>query len=125
MPTARNSRIPEIMIISDIKRDEAWMKVLRCQTVIKNTDIDNVLKMEVQNVLNNRPLMRDEPDVMTKEIYVESLVRSTIEELRNKPASVERIKEKAEKNGLTFEEQLEGDARWVVNDKIEKGIIKF
>ena len=125
VPTARNPRIPEIMIISDIKRDEAWMKVLRCQTVIKNTDIDNVLKMEVQNVLNNRPLMRDEPDVMTKEIYVESLVRSTIEELRNKPASVERIKEKAEKNGRTFEEQLEGDARWLVNDKIEKGIIQF
>ena len=125
VPTARNPRISEIMIISDIKRDTAWMKVLKCQTVIKNTDLDDVLKMEVQNVLNNRPLMRDEKDVITKEVYVESLVRATIEELRNKPASMERIKEKAEKNGRTFEEQLESDARWVVNDRIEKGIITF
>ena len=125
VPTVRNPRAPELMAIRDIKRDTAWMKVLKCQMVIKNTDLDNVLKMEVQNVLNNRPLMRDEEDVFSKEVYVESLVRDMMEELRNKPVLVEAIKEKAEKKGRTFEEQLEGDARWIVNDKIERGVIKF
>ena len=125
VPTARNPRAPELMAIRDIKRDTAWMKVLKCQMVIKNTDLDNVLKMEVQNVLNNRPLMRDEEDVFSKEVYVESLVHDMMEELRNKPVLVEAIKEKAEKKGRTFEEQLEGDARWIVNDKIKRGVIKF
>ena len=125
VPTARNHRIPASLVIRDIKKDTAWMKNLQCQTVIRNASLNQVLEMEAQNVLNNRPLMRDEQDVITKEVYVESLVRATMEELRNKAGSVERIREKAEKNGRTFEEQLEGDARWVVNDKIEKGIIQF
>lgn len=125
IPTIRNPRIAETMAINDIKKDAEWMKILKCQTVIRNTSLNDILKLEAQNVLNGRPLMRDEKDVASKENYVEALVRETEQELLNKPASVKAIKEKAAKNGRTFEEQLKGDARWVVNDKINRGVYKL
>lgn len=125
IPTLRNPRIAEMLAVKDIQKDTAWMLNLKCQTVIRNTSLEKILKMEAQNLINGRPLMRDEENVATKENYVEVLVRDTEKELLNKPASVQTIKEKAEKNGRTFEEQLRGDARWIVNDKINRGVIQL
>ena len=57
VPTTRNPRIPEALVIRDIKQDSAWMRNLRCQTVIRNTTLEQVLKMEARNVLDGNPLM--------------------------------------------------------------------
>ena len=123
IPTARNPKIPEYLVIKDIKNDADWMINLRCQTIIRNTTLDNILHMEAQNVIDGQPLMRDEQDVVSKENYVNSLVADMKEELTRKPASVQSIKEKAATKGRTFDEQLELDARWVVNDRINRGVI--
>ena len=123
IPASRNPKIPEYLVIKDIKKDADWMMNLRCQTVIRNTSLDNILMMEAQNVIHGQPLMRDEKDVVSKENYVNSLVADIMEELVNKEGFVQSIKEKADAKGMTFEEQLELDARWVVNDKINRGVI--
>ena len=96
---------------------------MQCQKLIHNTTLDNILSMEAQNVINGRPLMRDEQHVVSKVNYVNSLVADTKQELSTKASSVQAIKEKAAAKGRTFEEQLEFDARWVVNDKINRGVI--
>lgn len=123
IPTARNPKIPEYLVIKDIKKDADWMINLQCQTNLRNTSLDNILKMEAQNVLNGRPLMRDDQDVVSKENYVNSLVEEMKQNLLGKPASVQTIKDKAATKGWTFEEQLEADARWVINDRINKGLL--
>jgi len=123
IPTCRNPKIPEYLIIKDIKKDADWMVCLQCQTVIHNTSLDNILRMEAQNILNGRPLMRDEQNVVSKENYVNSLVAEMKQSLMSKPQSVQSIKDKAAAKGRTFEEQLEADARWLVNDKINQGVI--
>lgn len=126
VPTARNPRIPEVLAIRDIKQDTAWMKNLQCQTVIRNTTLEQVLKMEAQNILNDRPLMRDEPNVFSRQTYVESLVKAMEDEIRNNnPELMESIREKAKINGLSEEEQLHGDAAWIINYQIEQGEIVF
>ena len=114
------------MAIRDIKQDTAWMKNLQCQTIIHNTTLDQVLKMEAQNILNDRPLMRDEPNVFSRQTYVESLVKAMEDEIRNNnPELMESIREKAKINGLSEEEQLHGDAAWIINYQIEQGEIVF
>lgn len=124
IPTARNPRIPEALAIRDIKQDTAWMKNLQCQTVIRNTTLEQVLKMEAQNILNARPLMRDEMDVVSRQTYVESLVKAMEEEIRNNnPELMENIREKAKANGISVEEQLHADAAWIINYQIEQGEI--
>lgn len=124
IPTARNPRIPEALAIRDIKRDSAWMRNLStCQTVIHNATLEQVLKMEAQNVLNNRSLLRDIPDPEAKRDRVESLVRDMMEEIKPQTELMERIRVMAEENGVSVEEQTELAARWIVNDQIQNGII--
>lgn len=125
IPTARNLRIPEALAIKGIKRDTTWMKNLQCQTVIRNTTLEQVLKMEAQSLLNDRPLMRDEQDVRAKRDRVESMVRDMIEEIKSKPEIMERIRILAEENDISIEEQTELAARWIVNDHIQQGLIVF
>lgn len=125
IPTSRNPRIPEALAIRDIKQDSAWMRNLQCQTVIRNTTLEQVLKMEAQNILNNRPLMRDEANVVSRQTYVESLVKAMEEQIRNNDALMESIRVKAETNGQPFEKQLHDDAAWIVNYQIEQGEIVF
>ena len=123
IPTARNPKIPEYLVIKNIKKDDDWMISLQCQTIIHNATLDNILKMEAQNVLNGWPLMRDEQNVVSKENYVNSRVADMKLELQGKPVSVQAIKDKATVTGKTFEEQLEADARWIINDRINRGVI--
>lgn len=126
IPTARNERIPEALAIKDIKQDSAWMKNLQCQTVIRNASLEEVLRMEAQNILNNRPLMRDEPNVFSRQTYIESLVKAMEEDIiKNNPELLESIRQKSDTTGLTFEEQLHADAAWIVNYQIEQGLIEF
>lgn len=123
IPTARNPRVPEAVAIRTIKRDAEWMKKLQCQMVFQNATLDEVLKMEAQNMLNGRPLIRDLEIEYSSEVYKESLVKSMMEDMRHKPSLMEMVKEKAAANGMTIEEQLEADARWIVNDQINRGEI--
>jgi len=125
IPTSRNPRIPEALVIKDIKQDSSWMMNLQCQTVIQNTTLEEVLKMEAQNIINGRPLMRDMSNVVSTATYVESLVKAMEEEIRMKPELMESIKEKAEKNKITLEQQVTEDARWIINYRIESGQIKL
>lgn len=126
IPKARNPRIREALAIKEIKRDTAWMKNMQCQTVIRNATLEEVLKMEAQNILNNRPLMRDEPNVVSRQTYMDALVKAMEEDIiKNNPALLESIRKKAETNGYTFEQQLHADAQWIVNYRIEKGEIVF
>lgn len=123
IPSVRNPRIPEAMTINQIKRDPKWMMALDCLSPILNLPINEILKTEAQNVLNHQPLMFDPNQPISRDAYLESLIRNTANEMRNKPEMVALIQEKAQKNGKTFEEQLQADARWVINDKIQRGII--
>lgn len=95
---------------------------INCQTVIKNIKLDQALSEEADNVLQNKPLLRDAKNLYQKKLYIESLVSRLKEELTEKPEMVESIKEKAEKNDISFEEALDRDARWIVNYKISQGI---
>lgn len=123
IPTARNPRIPEVLTIKDIKIDSNWMDILRCQATQQHLPLNDILKMEAQNILNDRPLMRDNTAVISREDYVECLVEEMIIEVRGKPDLMAQIKEKAEKNDRPLEEQVEADARWIINDKIQRGEI--
>jgi hypothetical protein len=94
-----------------------------CQTVIQNASLDQVLLMEAHNIIEGKPLMRDMSDVEAKRDHVESLVSDMIEEIQPQPELMERIRNMAADKGISVEEQTELTARWIVNDKIKRGLI--
>lgn len=99
------------------------MLAMRYQSTIQNLPLDSILKVEAQNVLNNKPLMCEMTDNISREVYIEILVHDMMEELQKKPVLIEKIREKAQENNKAFEVQLQDDARWIINDKIQKGEI--
>lgn len=123
IPTVRNPRIPEALAIKQIKNDPDWMLAMRFVSIQRQMPLNDVLKVEANNIINHWPLMRDTAEKITREAYVESLVNDMMDEMRSKPELLEMIKEKSDKNGRSVEEQLEADARWVINDKIQRGEI--
>ena len=125
IPTARNPRVPEALAIKEIKKDSAWMMNLQCQTVIHNTTLEQVLKREAQNILNDRPLMRDMENVVSRTTYVESLVKAMEETILGNEELTRMAREKSEQNGISFEEQVNADARWIINYQINNGEIVF
>ena len=123
IPSIRNPRIYETLTIKKIKNDPQWMLAMRYQSTIQNLPLDSILKVEAQNVLNNKPLMCEMTDNISREVYIEILVHDMMEELQKKPVLIEKIREKAQENNKAFEVQLQDDARWIINDKIQKGEI--
>ena len=126
IPTSRNPRVRETLVINEIKKDSAWMwNLSTCQTVIQNASLDKVLLMEAHNIIEGKPLMRDMSEVEAKRDHVESLVRDMIEEIRPQAELMERIRKMAADKGISVEKQTELAARWIVNDKIKRGIIEL
>lgn len=126
LPRARNPRIKEVLAIKEIKKDSVWMwNLANCQTIIQNASLEQVLLMEAHNSMEGKPLMRDMPEVVAKRDRVEKLVREVEDEIRNKPDLMEKIRKKAEERGQTVEKQTLLEAKWIVNDKIKRGVIKL
>lgn len=126
IPTARNSKVRETLVINEIKEDSAWMwNLSTCQTVIQNATLKQVLLMEAHNIIEGNPLMRDMTNIEAKRDRVEQLVADMVEEVRGKPVLMQQIEEKAAKNGISVEKQTLYDARWLVNDKIKRGVISL
>lgn len=124
IPSNRNPRVRETLVINEIKKDSVWMwNLSTCQTIIQNASLDRVLLMEAHNIIEGKPLMRDMSDVEAKRDRVESLVSDMIEEIRPQHELMERIRKMAADKGISVEEQTELAARWIVNDKIKRGII--
>lgn len=126
LPVIRNPRIKEVLAIKEIKKDSAWMwNLSNCQTVIQNAPLDQVLLMEANNLIENKPLMRDMTDVEAKRDLVEELVIDMVEKIKGKPKLMNEIEKKAARKGISVEEQTVFDARWIVNDKINRGVVKL
>ena len=126
IPSARNPRVRETLVINEIKKDSVWMwNLSTCQTVIQNASLERVLLMEAHNLIEGKPLMRDMSNVEAKRDHVEQLVVEMVEEIHGKPVLMQQIEEKAMKNGKSVEEQMVIDARWIITNKINRGFISL
>lgn len=126
LPEKRNPRIKETLAINEIKKDSVWMWNLKtCQTVIQNAKLEQVLLMEAYNLIENKPLMRDMENPEAKRDKVEQLVADMLQQMRSNPVTMQQMEEKAQKNGLSVEKQLLLDARWIVNNQIQRGKIQL
>jgi hypothetical protein len=57
--------------------------------------------------------------------FLEREIQRNIAKLLANPNSMDMIREKAQKNGISTEEQLRADAEWVVNYQIEHGTLNW
>ena len=121
MPTIRNTQaIALAQQANAITNDKLWCTALRIQASRTSRLFDDILDEEAENVLLGRPLMRQEIQVDTASI-IEFEVGKLKNQWRNNAESVKYLEDKAQERGMTFEEMLEADARWVINERLRNG----
>lgn len=103
-----------------IAADKQWLTSLRVAASQANRPLDEVLDEEAENVVLGRALLRDAVQVDTASV-VQMEVEKLINHWRNDPQMMQFLENKAKENGKSFEEVLEGDAKWVANQRLYNG----
>ena len=119
-PIIRNEK--EIRIaqtINKIEKDEDWVKALDVQTVIQNKSLEEIFKMEAENVLSNKTLIRDTTSI-DEDLLFEAEVNKVVKRWKNNPDMVKFLQNKAKEKNKTFDQVIIEDARWVLNEEKKK-----
>ena len=121
MPTIRNTQAIQIAQQANaINCDKQWQTALRVEASRSGRSYEEVLQQEVDNVINGRPLLRQEITIDTAAI-VQMEVEKLMNQWRNNPESIQFLEKKAAENGKDFETVLQEDAIWVVNERLRNG----
>lgn len=119
-PIIRNEKgIRIAQTINLIEKDEEWIKALNVQTVLQDKTLEEILKIEAGNVLNNKPLLRSST-VVTEEMIFEAKVNERIRKWKSSPDMMKFLREKAKQKGKDLEVVIVEDARWVTKEEQKK-----
>ena len=121
MPTIRNTeRIEQAMTVNRIRDDKDWVKSLLLYATQQSISLDDALKEEANRMDRGESLIRDEV-VFDTATFIQMKKQEIMEQWRYNTEMINMIQQKANERGITFEEMLEKDAQWFINQKIEKG----
>lgn len=121
MPSIRNTQAIQIAQQANaIDGDKQWKTALRVVASQTNRPYQEVLQQEVGNLINGRPLLRQEVAVDTATI-IQLEVEKLMNQWRNNSESVKFLEGKAQEQGKAFETVLYEDAVWVVNERLRNG----
>jgi hypothetical protein len=124
VPTSRNKRVAKILADKQIMKDPEWYDKIKAYAVMNYLNTDEALKVEIENINANKPLIRDMEMTVTDAEHYNYLVDKVVEEIKANPSLMEDIKIKAEKRNKTFEQAIIDDAKWIVNNRLKKAGLK-
>ena len=119
-PSIRNEK--EIRIaqtINMIEDNEEWVTALNIQATTQNKNIEEIYRIEAENVINNRPLLRSSTKI-TEEKIIEAKVNDLIRGWRLNKDMMEFLREKSKQKNKDLEVVILEDARWVVKQELKK-----
>ena len=121
MPTIRNTeRIEKAMSVNRIRNDKDWITKLNVYATQQGLSLDEVLQQEAARMAKEENLLREEIVIDTT-AFIQMKKQQIMEQWRHNPEMIKMIEQKAKERNLSFEEMLEKDAQWVINQKTEKG----
>ncbi len=123
MPTIRNTkRIEEALAVNKIKADKSWLSSIQMYAAQNTISIDDALRVEADRMVRGEVLLRDE-FVFDTAVFIQLKKEEIIKNWRGNPDQMRMIQQKANDRGFSLEVMLEKDAQWVINQKIEQGIL--
>ena len=121
MPTIRNTQaIQRAQQANVISGDKQWQAALRIAASRSDRTYAEVLQQEVDNLINGRPLLREEISVDTTAV-LQFEVEKLMNQWRNNPEQMQFLENKAKEKGKDFETVLYEDAAWVANERLRNG----
>jgi hypothetical protein len=121
MPSIRNTkRIKQAMTVNRIRDDKDWVNSILLYATQQSISLDDALNEEADRMDRGESLIRDEV-VFDTATFIQMKKLEIMEQWRHNNEMILMIQQKAKEKGITFEEMLEKDARWFINQKMEKG----
>ena len=124
-----------------IRSDSSWMEKLKDKAASQYKTLDETVNNEVKWLINNNlgkyfPALNDSlPTKRSRCVdayfnvdsltFIEQEVEKVIQQIKGDEKQMEDINQKALKYGKTLEQALYDDALWVVNYKLEQGILQI
>ena len=118
IPQEMDERNEKILLGKQIIRDEKWYDKIKHYSNLMSMSEDEALNQEIDNIYNNRPLLRDK-DVNLTDKEREERLNAIIEEIKSKPEMMEDIKKKAAKKNISVEQAIIDDANWILEYKLK------
>jgi hypothetical protein len=118
VPTSRNKRVAKILAAKQFIKDAEWYNKLKIYSITNDINIDEAVNIEIENINNNKPLIRDMELSITDIEQYNHLVNKMVEEIKSKPELLKEIKKKAVKNNKSLEQAIIDDAQWIVNYRL-------
>lgn len=116
-PVIRNSHeIAIAQIANEIEEDKDWVEALKIQANIQGKSLEEIYKIEADNVLNNKTLLRDFTDV-TEEMIFEVKVNELVKKWRGDKEMILFLEQKAKEKNKDFETVIYEDAKWVIEQE--------
>lgn len=116
-PSIRNDK--EIMIAqtaNKIEEDENWVETLKIQANIQGKTLEEIYKIEADNILNNKTLLRDQTNV-TEEMIFETKVNELVKQWRGNKEMMDFLEQKAKDKNKDLETVIYEDAKWVIEQE--------
>ena len=121
MPTIRNTEaITLAQQANRIASDKTWLLALEMEAFKSHRSLDELLDLEAENVIFDWPLLKQQVHVDTASV-VQFRKEKLMQQWRETPEMVKYLEDKAQERDMTFEEMMEADARWVVNERLRNG----
>lgn len=129
VPSARNPKLKSDSyfekrnIRKKIKADPEWMLSITNNMVINGWTLQQTIDAEVDNVLQGKPLMRD--DHITKENYKEILITKMEQAIRNDREWLESLKKEAAEKDIPLDDFIHDNAVFMVEKNIAEGKVTW
>ena len=113
----RSSDIPYAKVIKDIRKDSAWIAALEAQAFLRSTNLDMMLRAEVDRIKAGKPLYKDQTDEIQFSLRCQQETKELAARIPDNEKWMARIHEIAQEHNKTLETAIEDAAIWVVRDK--------
>ena len=121
MPTIRNTKaIAAAQHANAIANDKLWLKALEMKAYKTGQSLDQLIDLEANNLILGLPLMKQEIQIDTASI-VQFEIEKLIDNWLDHPDVVKYLENKAKEKDRTFEQVLQEDATWVINQQLNNG----
>ena len=116
-PTIRNEEEIKMAITANtIEEDKNWVEALKAQASIQGKSLEEIYRIEADNILNDKALLRDQTFV-TEEMIFENKVNDLVKQWRGNKEMMDFLEQKARDNNKDLETVIYEDARWIVNQE--------
>lgn len=110
--------ICKILTTNKIECNKDWLMAMKMYAFTHELPLEDVLGMEADNVLENRCLLR-ESVMFDSAVFIQIRKSDLIRQWQSDPTQMKHIEDKAKAQKLPFEEMLERDVQWVVEQQLK------